>query len=258
MNRPILIVSIYAPSDLNATWYALQKRFIPATTTVPYEFRIFLSGVNPAGFVDDDILAATPNNEGHAAALRRVFEYFAGHAHPAYLVLDSDCFPVASEWHEVLLGQMHRFGKKFAAPVRTENLDLFPHPSAMFVLPEAIGSDYLDFSVDATASNLLGEQVQDIGAAMQEQRQHLLPMLRTNVLNVHPVAAAIYHHLFYHHGAGSRHFAFRVLNRFGYYDHWFDVAKEQQHRKALLTRLLEDPERFIGSLMGSNMRLGHL
>src|SRR2546425_2026497 len=43
-----------------------------------------------------------------------------------------DCFPVRKGWHDVLANQMHRFNKDFAAPVRAENLDLFPHPSAVF------------------------------------------------------------------------------------------------------------------------------
>lgn len=86
---------------------------------------------------------------------------------------------------------------------------------------------------------------------MQDLGDRLLPLLRTNVLNVHPVAAAIYHHLFYHHGAGSRHFAFRVLNRFAYYDHWYDVGNEQARKEELLDDLFHDPDRFIAPLMGT-------
>jgi hypothetical protein len=72
MNRPILIVAIYAPSPLNVHWYNLQKRFIASTTTVPHEFRVYLNGVDPASFDPDDILEISPTNEGHPIALQRV------------------------------------------------------------------------------------------------------------------------------------------------------------------------------------------
>jgi hypothetical protein len=245
----ILIAAIYAPSPLNARWYELQKRFIETMTTEPYEFRVYLNGVERAGFDDADILEVSPINEGHAGALNRVFGHFAKREHPAYLVLDSDCFPVSKGWHDILRNQMRRFGKSFAAPVRTENLDLFPHPSAMFILPQAVRSGILNPAL-APVKNLLGMEVDDVGGAMREHLDDLLPLMRTNMVNVHPVAAAIYHHLFYHHGAGSRHFAFRVLKKFGYYDHWYDERMEPQRQRRINDSLLRDPKGFIDSLMG--------
>ena len=258
MNRPILIVGIYAPSALNVHWYNLQKRFIASTTTVPHEFRVYLNGVDPEGFEPDDILEISSTNEGHAIALQRVAEHFARREHSAYLLLDSDCFPIASGWHNVLLKQMQRFGKQFAAPVRVENLDLFPHPCAMFFLPSALQSGCLDFA-HATAKNLLGVDINDPCAAMQGQCENLLPLMRTNVLNVHPIAAAIYHHLFYHHSVGSRGIFYRVLNKFAYYDHWHNVADDNRCLKKLLDALLRDPEGFVASLMGvgANATVNH-
>ena len=85
---------------------------------------------------------------------------------------------------------------------------------------------------------------------MQSMSEDLLPLLRTNVVNVHPVAAAIYHNLFYHHGAGSRDFNFRVLKRFRYYAHWYNIDQQQQHGDVLLRALLEDPQAFVDRLMG--------
>jgi hypothetical protein len=78
----------------------------------------------------------------------------------------------------------------------------------------------------------------------------LLPLLRTNVVNVHPVAAAIYHHLFYHHGAGSREFAFRILKAYQYYEHWYDSGAQRSHGEELLAALLRDPDGFVDMLMG--------
>ncbi len=256
---PLLIAAIYAPSALNARWYALQRRFIAKTTAVGYDFKVFLNGVDPAGFEATEIMAALKGNEGHSHALGHVLAHFKEHRYQAYLILDSDCFPVRKGWHDVLANQMHRFNKDFAAPVRAENLDLFPHPSAVFMRRNALDDGRLDFT-RSPRRNLLGEEVQDVGSAMQDLGGALLPLLRTNVVNVHPVAAAIYHHLFYHHGAGSRDFGFRILRRFRYYEHWYDPRTEPSHGDELLEALLRDPDAFVDTLMGRREPLirGHL
>jgi hypothetical protein len=248
---PLLVASIYSPSEINADWYALQRRFLARTTAVEYQFKVLLNGVDPAGFESRDILGVLPENEGHARALARLLDHFRDQRSPeAFLILDSDCFPVAPRWHDVLRADMARFGKLAAAPVRTENLDLFPHPSAFYLLPAALEPGRLDFA-KRPSPNLLGQEVLDVGSAMQGA-EWLLPLLRTNARNVHPVAAAIYHHLFYHHGAGSRDFAFRVLRRYAYCEHWYDRAAEPAHRDAVLAALLGDPEGFVASLMGAD------
>lgn len=250
MDPRLLVVAIYAPSDLNAVWYRLQQRYL-ACTTADYTFKLMLNGIDAAPFAGADAIAASPENRGHAWALETVLEYFRQHLHAAYLILDSDCFPVTEGWRGVLDEQLRRFGKTFAAPVRTENLDLFPHPCAVYLLPDALATGGLNFGRGVDRPNLLGEEVGDVGSAMTGIPS-LLPLLRTNARNVHPVAAAIYHHLFYHHGAGSRDFVFRVLKRFAYYEHWYDSWASEGHQADVLDALLDDPERFIGSLMGQD------
>jgi hypothetical protein len=251
MTASLLITSIYGPSPLNARWHELQRRFIARNTTVGHDFRVALNGVAPSEFPDSEVLFANPANEGHERALGRVVERLRGEPHDWFLILDSDCFPIAPGWHDVLTAQMARFQKSFAAPVRTENLDLFPHPCAVFFGAEALAAGVLDFSKTRPSRNLLGQEVVDVGAAMAEAP--FLPLLRTNAINLHPVAAGIYHHLFYHHGAGSRDFAFRVLRKFGYYDHWFDSARGETHQGLLLDELLRDPEGFVETLAGHRL-----
>lgn len=251
MGRTLLIAAIYAPSPLNATWYELQRRFIARTTTVDHTFQVYLNGVDAAELGACDVLATSSRNEGHSHALGQVLEHFRAQPRETYLILDSDCFPVRRGWHEVLTAQMARLGKQFAAPVRFENLDLFPHPSAFFLLGGAVADSRIDFSTRRAAPNLLGEALADVGTAMQDLGGALLPLLRTNVVNVHPVAAAIYHHLFYHHGAGTREdYAFRVLRRFRYHDHWYAPETTRTHRDEILAALVGDPEGFIGTLLG--------
>ena len=125
MQRKLLIVSIYAPSDFNRQWYALQKRFIESKTRIPYDYKIALNGCDRSAFEEEDILLANDDNIGHSHILKQTLEYFRSTPYDGYLILDSDCFPVWDGWHEVLFEQMQKFNKIIAAPVRVENLDLF-------------------------------------------------------------------------------------------------------------------------------------
>ena len=248
MKKPLIIASVYAPSYLNSQWYALQKQFIKKTTTVPFDYKIVLNGVNPDNFDADDILKVNKENEGHSYALGQLLDFFRENLYDAYLILDSDCFPVWNGWYEVLLEQMNKFNKIIAAAVRAENLDIFPHPSVFFVLGEGVHHSGLNFNLHKTV-NLLGDEVVDVGGAMQNMRAEILPMLRTNVINLHPVAAAIYHHLFYHHGAGSRDFNFRILKRYDYYRHCVSNDDREEKCSWLLKELMRDPDKFIDKLM---------
>lgn len=246
--KPLIIGSIFAPSDLNSQWYAMQKRFIKKTTSGEYVYKIILNGVKPELFEKDDILLVNEENKGHAYALEQLLDYFRKNRYGAYLILDSDCFPVCDGWHEILIEQMNEFNKIIAAAVRAENLDTFPHPSVFFIRDEGIHHPRLNFSLHKTI-NLLGDEVADVGGAMQKMSAEILPMLRTNIVNLHPVAAAIYHHLFYHHGAGSRDFNFRILKRYDYYRHWLASDNKEEQCSTLLKELFRDPDKFIDKLM---------
>jgi hypothetical protein len=248
--RPLAIVSVFAPSERNRSWYALQKRFIAKTTDVEYDYKVILNGVSPDGFEPGDIAIANPQNLGHGEALMQAVGRFREQRRRTYLLLDSDCFPVRAGWHGILTSQMARFGKQLAAPVRTENLDVFPHPCAFFILDEILDDPRLELRRAVFAKNLLGVDVTDAGAAVLAIGDRLFPMLRTNAVNLHPVAVAVYSHLFYHHGAGSRDFAFRVNKKFGYYHHWPPEADTEALGDRLFQELETDPEGFIARLMG--------
>ena len=89
--------------------------------------------------------------------------------------------------------------------------------------------------------------MKDVGAGLLPIRGDLLPLLRSNLRNPHPIAAAVYNHLFYHHGAGSRAFAFRAIDKFGYYAHWRE-QDDPAEADALLQALFADPDGFIRGL----------
>lgn len=252
--KELAIASVFSPSPRNPMWYRLQKQFINRTTDVPFDYRIVLNGVEPTGFDEADVLLSNERNIGHGAALMQLIRHFRNHRYRSYLILDSDCFPVMAAWYHHLRDQMQRFNRTFAAPIRTENLDLFPHPCAFFVLDEILDDPRIEFRKVATCQTLLQDEVNDVGCAIQSMNDTLLPLLRTNVINVHPIAAAVYHHLFYHHGSGSRDFQFRILDRFRYYDHWYNSDLQQSHDEALYRALVRDPEKFIDRLMGKRER----
>jgi len=252
VSRPrVLIGSIFAPSDWNRSWYALQKRFLRLNCAdADVDHRVFLNGVSDADVGEDLVVAGrSAENSGHSAALRALVDLFRASDHDYFLILDSDCFPVHAHWLGVLTEQMARFGKRFAAPVRTENLDRFPHPCAFLIAGPAVHDPRINFDVGHVAPNMIGEPVSDVGNAMLELMPDLLPLLRTNVRNRHPVAAAIYHHLFYHHGAGSRDFRFRLTHKYGYSAHWWDATRDEECARTLSQELFEDPERFVEGLM---------
>lgn len=252
--KPLLILSPYAPSEHNRMWYDLQRYFISKTTTVDFDFKVFLNGLDKDDFDTADIAGISSTNDGHSAAMAILLEYARQHPYQNYLFLDSDCFPIKQDWSTVLTGQMQEMNKFAAAPVRVENLDLFPHPCAVFIDGNEIHNKIIDFRNDRVITNLLDIEVSDVGTAMYGM-EGFLPLLRTNAVNVHPVGAAIYHHIFYHHGAGSRSFNCRIVDRYKYHQHWYNEDRQDVHAAHLLKTLKKNPTRFINRLLGKKERL---
>lgn len=255
MQRPKLFIgSVYAPSPWNAEWYRLQREFIAHnTTSVDVKFGVLLNGINANDLAADDIdiIGVSAGNAGHSAGMAQMVEIFRQSDCSHFLFLDSDCFPVHPNWFDVLVKQMEKFNKRFAAPVRVENLDRFPHPCAFFCSAESIQDTRINFDTGHPGENLLGEIVRDVGNAMLPLLPDILPLLRTNLVNYHPIAAGVYHHLFYHHGAGSRNFEFRLLNKYAYADHWWNCMLDEKLAEDLRNNLFNHPESFLRSLMST-------
>ena len=252
--RPrIRIASVYGPSPWNARWLALQDAFLrDCCAQVEIEFGVFLNGTAlDVSATRACVIGHSVLNSGHAAALQACIEHFrtAWRGADGYLLLDSDCFPIHPRWVQDLTALMARHRKSFAAPVRFENLEPYPHPCALYIDGTALDDPRLRFDAGAGADNLLGEPVKDVGAGLRPLQPDLLPLVRSNVRNLHPVAAAVYNHFFYHHGAGSRSFGFRAINRYGYYDHWHDQT-DPAAADALLEALCADPQGLIRELTG--------
>lgn len=249
VNHKLLIMTVYAPSELNAHWYRLQKHFIKKNTLIPYDFKIITNNVNKALFEDEEIFCVNNKNIGHPAAIKQMQKYMKEQdSYSSYLILDSDCFPVRPGWHNILDQQMKRFDKSLAAPIRYENLDTFPHPCFVYMSQDGMKNPDVNFDY-TKVKNLMGDTIDEVGGAMCEISDEVLPMLRSNRINLHPLAAGIYHHLFYHHAAGSRWFDFRLIKEYNYCSHWIDNDTHADFGVNLFNTLIQDPDSFIDKLM---------
>lgn len=244
MTKPLLVGSVYGTTPRNPTWYHLQREFLTGTTRMEFDFAVVLNNV-PQTLFDPDVtvVASRDKNYGHLEGMNLLLEYFRSTDHQYYLILDSDCFPVCDDWTEKLLGLLHRFGKSVAAPVRFENFDRFAHPCALFMTVEGL-QKLPPFGYQQTTDLLDREITENHFANLS-----FLPLLRSNVYSPHPVWAAIYNHLFYHHGAGSRIARSRSTVS-GYFDHYIPPESHQPTEQELYAQLCANPSEFIGRLLG--------
>jgi hypothetical protein len=246
----LLVVSIFATRDpRNLVWAELQRRFLMKTTRRAFDYRVVLNGTMPElreRFDRAEILAESPSVREHHDFLHTVVDHCRTTDHRYHLILDSDAFPVCEGWDDALVELMQRWEKQIAAPIRFENHDTFPHPCAFFCTAEGMRDPRIDF-VPRDYQNLLGRMVRDTGSAMA--KLEVLPLIRTNVVSPHPLFGAIYQHLFYHHGAGSRGVGTRLL-RSGTLDHVMDDGEHRRVTSQLFDELDGDQEAFVCRLMG--------
>jgi hypothetical protein len=166
-----------------------------------------------------------------------------------YLLLDSDCFPVKGGWLAHLDKITEGYG--YAAPIRTENLDLFPHPSALFIKGECIHNEWWDFKrlKENEIKSIGGGKTKDIGTGFVQEdngKKIYFPLIRTNFVNFHPILGAIYGDTFYHHGGGSRMPFFRSEN------YWKKVAgSHYELGQNAYKYLSKNPNKFVQMLRGT-------
>lgn len=246
----VLIASVHTATQRSKTWIDLQKKFI-SETTADYRFAIYCNGVSPDNFENTEIIGynkslpklsqhehgkASPQSFHHCHGLNEILSFFRSNKADHYLILDSDGFPTEKGWLSKL--KKRAINYEFAAPIRTENLDCFPHPCALFIKStEALQK--IDFHV-STSKSLSGNSVEDV---MPNLQLPCYPLVRTNKVNLHPIFAAMYGNLFYHHGCGSR-FAGTRATSFGAYEEMDHTKIEEWIYKSLK----RDPEALIDKL----------
>lgn len=237
--RPLLVGSVYAGGEHDPFWLGLQRHQLDLTVG-PYVHAVYLGHqASPSAFSGSFIVekAGRASRNEHLDGLRCLATYAAHNAQSycGFLVLDSDAFPIFAGWREMLNAQLDTFQKPYAAAVRTENLDCFPHPCVAYSPHPSTVAFHCRSSV-----NLLGRTVSDIACVGND----FLPLLKSNPLNIHPVLATIYSSCFYHHGCGSRRFEMRSTQE-GFYEHVLSASpSSDQLREALRS----DPSAFLKSL----------
>lgn len=234
----LLVCSVFGADERNRFWLEQQYEWL-ASTVGSYSHAVFLNGSDGALFRNSYIIGRAKNarNATHIAGLRAIAAYCKATPAKYYLILDSDCFPISPNWIDLLLKRLSEFGKRFAAPARTENLDVFPHPSAVFTTD----AECLAFGVRQSTS-LIGTEVKDI--ICTAPRSLWFPLVKSNRVTVHPVLSTVYYDVFYHHGCGSREFGTRAVCA-GYYDHSLPGYPSDRE---LMQDLQRDPARYIARL----------
>lgn len=283
--KKLLVGSVFAPTERNPKWIELQLGYLRRTVQ-SFDHAVVLNRVAPSLFPESTVIPVRrfQSRRGrlgrkldglgercfgwaawteHSWSLQYVMNHFrASPEYENYLILDSDAFPFMYGWLDRLLEMMApRSGapeKQFAAIVRTDNLDTFPHPCAFFIKGGFARRAAFNFR-PRRYRTLAGRQEADVGAGISPffRRTHVfLPLLRTNVWNAHPILSGIYGGMFYHHGAGSRALSIRVLNE-GYHDHIVNAAAHARIEHELYSELCDDPDRLLRKLAGLHSHDGH-
>jgi hypothetical protein len=239
----VCIASAHVQCQRVHLWRELQQQFISRCTSWDYEYYVIANGVDPGAF-DATGVAHISEKVSHSECIAEILKIWVQSDADFFLLLDSDCWPIRKGWEDLLAGKLG--DNHFTAPIRTENLDLFPHPCAVF-LPKDHLYD-LDFGSERNV-NLLGEYVNDVGGALH--LEHCFPLLKTNYISPHPVYASIYGDVFYHHCAGSRGAGVRCA---GYYRHMISLAQQRKIYDKVTQQLKNDPVSFIDALRGVESR----
>jgi hypothetical protein len=202
-DKPLAIFSVYASGSLGLL-YATQSLFIKETTT-NYQ-HIVVAAEQPPINVDNHISC---KKSDHCAGLRAICWHLRTHRnrYGTVLIADSDAFPVRQDWQKVLDTSIAKHKKLFAAPVRTENHDFFPHISFLY-FPMS--------SFDAVAPHLQRGRGRIISGRPGFPDDHRVdvaaglplascfPLLWTVSDRKWPLLHVVYGDIAYHRGGGSR------------------------------------------------------
>jgi len=235
-HKPILILSVHCSDK----WVRLQHQFISKNTD---NFQIALYLNNTSSHQISKLIKDIPNInivhtnksdmpgiDQHLTGLRFLANYASSHQERfrSFLILDSDCFPF-NRWEQNLKTKMLKYNKTSASMMRYDNLTTYNHPAIVYTKR----TQDLIFKHNQLP-NLLGIDQPDPTHAPD---QNPFPLIRSNKINLHPLAFGVYFDSFYHHAAGSRNKDF-TINK--YIDYEYNSNHELLFWK--------DPPRFINFL----------
>lgn len=235
----LLVGSVYIDHIRSKSWYDLQLKYLNKTT-LGFKHVVCTSGKSNL-YNESTVIKIEnkPMQAGHILGLNTLIKYFNNHLDFDYLLLlDSDCFPIQNQWNYNLVSAMGDFD--VAAIARCENLDIFAHPCMFFVNRSA--SKYLKFDM-IEHINLAGFSYKDTMSNITR----FFPLIRSNLVNYHPVLFGVYWNCFYHHGAGSRNPLFRLR-------YYYNETKNKDYsllENAKFEELVNDSDKFLGELINA-------
>lgn len=261
----LLVGSVFMDdSPIQQQWLDLQLKFLKATTDEFDHAVILWKRQTDTFFRKTNVIEPKTHytlSEAHTRGLNYLFYYFMERMEEfdAFLVLDSDAFPIKAGWLPELMRAMEprpvlnsdgtilkELGNSYeiAAAVRSENLEQRLHSSVLFiknrqVLPK-LSAEYGQLGLD-----LKGDPEQDVFLPTYEKDRHLaFPLVRSNQRNIHPLGCGVYYDMFYHHCCGSgRPFALRAV------EYWKWTMGEVPTSQLTKT-LMSNPEEFVANLAG--------
>jgi len=261
----LFVGSVFVDHPRSARWYEIQLRALDQSTGADsYDHFVVSNGCDKDIFKRSVLVSEHKDRNPepaieHVTGLRELCQQFSdcqkvGAKYDGMLILDSDAFPFVEGWRDKLdtwMAADERLpARKWASVVRTENLDTFPHPCVVYVRGDFITANHSPPFWVKSHENLLGFRFQDVTCNLQMRDgvdQLWLPLTRTNVWNPHPVLAAVYGGLFYHHGAGSRWVELRSVT-LRQFDHHFPRYNHYQREAELWSEVSMNPLLFARQL----------
>lgn len=255
--KELLIGSVYGPGKRTSELLQLQHLFFSRSIDrkqythalvvnnmsiprehVGYGMKVVHHNQNPKG----------ETNECHSYGLKVLLKHFLENQkkYKHFLFIDSDAWPIKRSWYETLIKEMSgKNSKDVAAVIRYENLEQRLHSSVLFCKPHALQKLKFGIAPKGSITDLQGYPECDlwVGPEYQNDSRLVLPLIRTNKVNVHPVWSGVYYDMFYHHGGGTRQCKGRSYN---YYHHFMGMTNPT-HR---FEELKKDPCGYISDLAG--------
>lgn len=241
-----LVGSIFSDCKQTELWYDLQLKHLNETLE-EFDHAVYFNGKKNV-YRKSILIGSGDHNpssccKNHVSGLNAVMSFFNSkkNEYDAFLILDSDCFPFQLGWAERLMNIPY----SVAAPVRHENLDIFPHPCFVFMKKEGLDQVSFEYS---TKKNLLGQKFKETNVNCNR----FFPMIRSNEVNLHPIMFGIYWNMVYHHGAGSRSLKFRISdpsysidNKGTKYDERYDPDSVKYLNESCINILRKKPSAFL-------------
>ncbi|MEL6657192.1 MAG: hypothetical protein AAFP77_18090 [Bacteroidota bacterium] len=199
---------------LDSRWIDIQLSYLKKNIDRPYLTYAFLNGISTEHY-DKFHYVSDENIKQHAVKLNLLADMacFNAESDDDWLFfIDGDAFPIASvdQYAQPKLEK-----NPLIAVQRKENFaDIQPHPSFCITTVGFWKQIRGDWKSGYTWNNARGESVTDVGGnllgILNEKGFDWYPVLRSNIIDLHPLSFGLYGDVLYHHGAGFREHISRV------------------------------------------------